>query len=224
MCAATARTSHPARSVGVDPTSEQRALVAEYADRLNDDVAPAVATEVRGLVGSLPDELREGVTVNARAKTDDGLFDKVQRMVEGRENLPPRPGYQVGDVIDAVGARITVDNMQQLEAVLDKVSEHFGVGDGGRILELENMYAQPKVRNPEYRVIPLTIAKEVDGQLYTFELQLTTRRASIAADLNHNTLYKPYVELTEAERAAVQRAMEEAAALDQLESRGVRRP
>ena len=219
-----AKVDDPARSVGVDPASEQRALVAEYADRLNDDVAPAVATEVRGLVGSLPDELREGVTVNARAKTDDGLFDKVQRMVEGRENLPPRPGYQVGDVIDAVGARITVDNMQQLEAVLDKVTEHFGVGDGGRILELENMYAQPKVRNPEYRVIPLTIAKEVDGQLYTFELQLTTRRASIAADLNHNTLYKPYVELTEAERAAVQRAMEEAAALDQLESRGVRRP
>jgi ppGpp synthetase/RelA/SpoT-type nucleotidyltranferase len=214
----------PARAVGAVPTPEQRALVADYADRLNDEVAPAVATEVRGLVDSLPAELREGVTVNARAKTDDGLFDKVERMVQGRENLPPRPGYEVGDVIDAVGARITVDNMQQLEAVLDKVLDHFGVGDGGRILELENMYAQPKARNPEYRVIPLTIAKEVDGQLYTFELQLTTRRASIAADLNHNTLYKPYVDLTEAERAAVQRAMEEAAALDQLESRGVRRP
>ena len=214
----------PARAVGAVPTTEQRALVADYADRLNDEVAPAVATEVRDLVDSLPAELREGVTVNARAKTDDGLFDKVERMVQGRENLPPRPGYEVGDVIDAVGTRITVDNMQQLEAVLDKVLDHFGVGDGGRILELENMYAQPKARSPEYRVIPLTIAKEVDGQLYTFELQLTTRRASIAADLNHNTLYKPYVDLTEAERAAIQRAMEEAAALDQLESRGVRRP
>jgi ppGpp synthetase/RelA/SpoT-type nucleotidyltranferase len=214
----------PARAVGMEPTPAQRALVEEYAYRLRNEVAPAVVTEVRGLVNSLPDELHEGVTVNARAKTDDGLFDKVERMVEGGENLPPRPGYEVGDVIDAVGARITVDNMQQLEAVLDKVLEHFGVGDGGRILELENMYAQPKARNPEYRVIPLTIAKEVDGQLYTFELQLTTRRASIAADLNHNTLYKPYVDLTEAERAAVQRAMEEAAALDQLESRGARQP
>jgi ppGpp synthetase/RelA/SpoT-type nucleotidyltranferase len=218
------KTLDPARAVGVAPTPEQRALVTEYADRLNDEVAPAVATEIRDLVNSLPPELREGVSVNARAKTDDGLFDKVERMVQGRENLPPRPGYEVGDVIDAVGARITVDNMQQLEAVLDRVLEHFGVGDGGRILELENMYAQPKARNPGYRVIPLTIAKEVDGQLYTFELQLTTRRASIAADLNHNTLYKPYVELSEAERAAVRRAMEEAAALDQLESRGVRRP
>jgi ppGpp synthetase/RelA/SpoT-type nucleotidyltranferase len=145
-------------------------------------------------------------------------------MVEGGEGRPPRPDYEVGDVIDAVGARITVDNMQQLEAVLDRVLEHFGVGDGGRVLELENMYAQPKAGKLEYRVIPLTIAKEVDGQLYTFELQLTTRRASIAADLNHNTLFKHLVELTEAERAAVQRAMEEAAALDQLESRGVRRP
>jgi ppGpp synthetase/RelA/SpoT-type nucleotidyltranferase len=214
----------PARAVGMTPTPEHRALVADYAERLADDVRPAVLTEVRGIVDSLPDELREGVTYSARAKTDEGLFDKVKRMVEGDENLPPRPDYEVGDVIDAVGARITVDNIDQLEAVLDKVLEHFGVGDGGRILELENMYAQPKARSPEYRVIPLTIAKEVDGQLYTFELQLTTRRASIAADLNHNTLYKPYVELTEAERAAVQRAMEEAAALDQLESRGARQP
>jgi hypothetical protein len=37
-------------------------------------------------------------------------------------------------------------------------------------------------------------------------------------------LYKPYVDLTEAERAAVRRAMEEAAVLDQLESHEVRRP
>jgi ppGpp synthetase/RelA/SpoT-type nucleotidyltranferase len=183
-----------------------------------------VARAVEELARSLPDQLQEGVTSSARAKSGADIFDKIERMVQGREGLPPRPGYQSGDVIDAVGARITVDNMQQLEAVLDKVLDHFGVGDGGRILELENMYAQPKARNPEYRVIPLTIAKEVDGQLYTFELQLTTRRASIAADLNHNTLYKPYVEVSEAERAAVQRAMEEAAALDQLESRRVRRP
>jgi ppGpp synthetase/RelA/SpoT-type nucleotidyltranferase len=214
----------PARAVDLTPTPEQRALVGDYADRLRRDVRPAVIAEIDELVDSLPGHLQEGVTTSARAKSGADLFDKVRRMVEGNENMPPRPDYQVGDVIDAVGARITVDNMQQLEAVLDKVLEHFGVGDGGRILELENMYAQPKARNPEYRVIPLTIAKEVDGQLYTFELQLTTRRASIAADLNHNTLYKPYVELTEAERAAVQRAMEEAAALDQLESRGARQP
>jgi ppGpp synthetase/RelA/SpoT-type nucleotidyltranferase len=214
----------PARAVGAVPTPEQRALVSEYGELLRLEVRPAVAREVEELTRSLPDHLQEGVTSSVRAKSGADIFDKIERMVQGREGLPPRPGYQSGDVIDAVGARITVDNMQQLEAVLDKVLDHFGVGDGGRILELENMYAQPKARNPEYRVIPLTIAKEVDGQLYTFELQLTTRRASIAADLNHNTLYKPYVEVTEAERAAVQRAMEEAAALDQLESRGVRRP
>ncbi len=141
-------------------------------------------------------------------------------MVEGGENRPPRPDYQVGDVIDAVGTRITVDNTDQLEAVLHEVEHRLGVGDGGRILELENMYAQPKAKEPAYRVISITVGKEVDGQLYTYELQLTTRRASIAADLNHNTLYKPYVEVSEAERAAIQRAMEEAAALDQLETIG----
>jgi ppGpp synthetase/RelA/SpoT-type nucleotidyltranferase len=213
-----ASAADPARTVGLHPTPEQRALVADYADRLREDVAPAVRAEVRGIVDSLPDHLREGVTWSARTKTDEGLLDKVGRMVQGRENLPPRPGYHVGDVIDAVGTRITVDNMDQLEAVLHEVKHRLGVGDGGRILELENMYAEPKVRNPEYRVISITVGKEVDGQLYTYELQLTTRRASIAADLNHNTLYKPYVDVSDAERAAVQRAMEEAAALDQLET------
>lgn len=210
----------PARTVGLHPTPEQRALVADYADRLREDVAPAVRAEVRRIVDSLPDHLREGVTWSARTKTDEGLLDKVGRMVEGGENRPPRPDYQVGDVIDAVGTRITVDNTDQLEAVLHEVKHRLGVGDGGRILELENMYAQPKAKEPAYRVISITVGKEVDGQLYTYELQLTTRRASIAADLNHNTLYKPYVEVSEAERAAIQRAMEEAAALDQLETIG----
>lgn len=133
--------------------------------------------------------------------------------------MAPRPGYQVGDVIDAVGARITVADMATLEAMYRRICSYFGLGDGGRILEIENMYAQPKAKAPEYRVIPMVISIEVDDEPYTFELQLTTQRASIAADINHNTIYKPYVEVSPRERKAVLRAMREAAALDQMETR-----
>ena len=106
--------------------------------------------------------------------------------------------------------------MAALETALTAVVGHFGVGDGGRILEIENMYARPKAAQPAYRVIPMIVVAEVDGLPYTFELQLTTQRASLAADVEHNTLYKPYVPVDN--NGVVTAAMEEAAALDQLET------
>lgn len=95
----------------------------------------------------------------------------------------------------------------------------FGVGDQGRILEIENMYAQPKSKNPDYRVIPLVVKIEVDGDTFTFELQLTTRRTSVAADVEHNTLFKEYHDLTEEQRQMIKKMQSEAAALDQEETR-----
>jgi ppGpp synthetase/RelA/SpoT-type nucleotidyltranferase len=146
-------------------------------------------------------------------------LDKVMRMSQGSTGRPGRPNYRVGDVIDAVGARITVENMDQLEQALRNVQQRFGVGDTGRILEIENMYAEPKSKNPEYRVIPMVVRVDVDGEAYTFELQLTTRRASVAADVEHNTLFKPYHELSEEQREHIKRMQSEAAALDQEETR-----
>jgi hypothetical protein len=109
--------------------------------------------------------------------------------------------------------------MHDLAQALRAVKSRFGVGDGGRILEIDNMYATPKSKNPAYRVIPLVVRTEVDGRPYTFELQLTTRRASIAADLEHNTVFKPYVEMSQTEMATVKGMLAEAAALDQEETR-----
>jgi hypothetical protein len=79
------------------------------------------------------------------------------RMAVGSDSRPGRANYRAGDVIDAVGARITTSDMHDLAQVLEAVKGHFGVGDGGRILEIENMYASPKSKNPAYRVIPLVI-------------------------------------------------------------------
>nr|WP_255495522.1 toxin glutamine deamidase domain-containing protein [Nocardia sp. GTS18] len=204
----------PARSIGAQPSTDEIALLEDYADRLKLAVQPAVKAELARLTAGL-----EGATTNSRTKPADAILDKVHRMVNGAENRPPRPHYQVGDAIDAVGARITVDSTEQLAALLTRIQQQLGTGDNSRIVEIENMYATPKSRNPEYRVIPMVIRIDVDGLPYTYELQLTTRRASIAADINHNTVYKPYIPLTPAQRDEVNRVFAEAAALDQIENR-----
>jgi ppGpp synthetase/RelA/SpoT-type nucleotidyltranferase len=210
-----AKLADPARGVGADPTPEQSAQLADYATRLREQVHPAVEAEVRRLA----EQVGNGASVSVRTKSADGILDKVERMSTGSPSRPGRPDYRAGDVIDAVGARITVSDMRDLAQALEAVKSTFGVGDAGRILEIDNMYATPKSKNPAYRVIPLVVRTEVDGAPYTFELQLTTRRASIAADLEHNTLFKPYVEMSTAEKATVRQMLAEAAALDQEETR-----
>ncbi|WP_433613736.1 toxin glutamine deamidase domain-containing protein [Dactylosporangium sp. CA-139114] len=211
------KASDPALGVGADPTPAEMGLVREYADRLTGELKP----EVDRVLGEIAQRIRETtdgpVDYNSRAKDAEGLIDKVGRMSRGRENAPGRPWYRVGDIIDAVGARITVPDTSSLWKTLQAVVDEFGVGDGGRIVEVDNMYASPKSKSPEYRVIPLCIGIEVNGHKYAFELQLTTLRASIAADIEHNSLYKPYVSLSAADAQAVREAFEEAAALDQLE-------
>jgi ppGpp synthetase/RelA/SpoT-type nucleotidyltranferase len=209
--------SDPALVVGAHPSEAEMGLVREYADRLTGELKP----EVDRVLGEIAQRIRETtdgpVDYNSRAKDADGLIDKVGRMSRGRENAPGRPWYRVGDIIDAVGARITVPDTKSLWRTLQAVVHEFGVGDGGRIVEVDNMYASPKSKSPEYRVIPLCIGIEVNGHKYAIELQLTTLRSSIAADIEHNSLYKPYVALSAADAEAVREAFEEAAALDQLE-------
>jgi ppGpp synthetase/RelA/SpoT-type nucleotidyltranferase len=205
----------PARDVGSTPTPEETALLADYAKRLHENVQPAVEAEVRAFVA----QVAPGSTVSVRTKDAAGILDKIKRMTEGSESRPGRAGYRAGDVIDAVGARITTADMHDLARILEAAKRHFGTGADGRILEIDNMYAEPKSKNPAYRVIPLVVRVDVAGVPYTFELQLTTLRASIAADLEHNTLFKTYVELKATEEDRVRQMLAEAAALDQEETR-----
>ncbi|WP_433723318.1 hypothetical protein ACQP2Y_46475 [Actinoplanes sp. CA-051413] len=207
---AQARQQDPVRAVGADPTPSELALVDDYGVRLQRRVLPAARREIAELADLLGDRAR----VSARAKKSGDLLDKIRRMTSDRPNRPARPDYRIGDIIDAVGVRLTVPDMATLTVALDMVKDRLG----DRILEIENMYAQPKAQAPSYRVIPLIVSIEVDGLPCTYELQLTTERASLAADIEHNTLYKPYVSTSRLQKQAVQTAMEEAAALDQLES------
>jgi ppGpp synthetase/RelA/SpoT-type nucleotidyltranferase len=206
-------------TIGLDRTPEQTEALNGYADRLEERVLPAVNAEVESVADIVRASSGGPVEVNSRPKDVAGLDDKIVRMARGRKGSPGRPNYRVGDIIDAVGARMTVPDMAALRRAYEAVVEHFGVGDGGRIVEIDNMYADPKAKNPTYRVIPMVIKIEVDGHKYAFELQLTTLRASVAADVEHNSLYKRYIDITPEERDAIGRAFAEAAALDQLEMR-----
>jgi ppGpp synthetase/RelA/SpoT-type nucleotidyltranferase len=219
-----AKKNDPVRNVGSPASDEDKGRLAEYATWLREVVEPEVEREVRKLA-----DLVDGAEVNVRTKSAEGILDKVERMTTNLPGRPARPGYRAGDVIDAVGARITTPGTKGLERILELVQQQFGTGDGGRILEIDNMYAAPKPKNPGYRVIPLVVkGQDPDGRAYTFELQLTTLRASIAADIEHNTLFKPYIDLksvpanitggisTHAE--TISWMMHEAAALDQKET------
>ncbi|WP_260868085.1 hypothetical protein [Streptomyces sp. SAJ15] len=205
------------RALGAAIEDSDRAALDDYGMRLQNEVEPAVYEDVMSLLEEAG--CADDAELSIRTKSADGLVDKVKRMTEGSEGRKARPDYEIGDVIDAVGARITVDDTARLEAVLEKAKEHFGIGEDGRLLEVENMYAQPKSGNPSYRVIPMVAAIEVGGKPYTYELQLTTKRASVAADLEHNTVYKPHIETTSEERDVMRKMQAEAAALDQEETR-----
>jgi ppGpp synthetase/RelA/SpoT-type nucleotidyltranferase len=219
-----AKETDPARKVGAKPTEEQRQLVEEYAKRLKTEVEPEVFKEVGALTKAVDGEFGAGSSsFNVRTKDAAAILDKVKRMAEGREGQKPKPDAQVGDMVDAVGARITVQDTDQLGRLLKLVQAHYGTGDKGRIIELENLYLNPKAKNFAYRVIPLTIViapKGDDGLSYTYELQLTTLMASVAADLEHNVVYKDTIGATPEEKRRVKAAQAEAAAIEQLETRG----
>ncbi|WP_051426129.1 hypothetical protein [Jiangella gansuensis] len=213
-----ARDLDPARAIGAEPTREERALLDDYVRRLSRQVQPYVRAELEALAAPFDD-----AAVSLRVKDTEGIIDKVQRMSSGSADRPGRPDYRVGEVVDAVGARITVGDTAELAGVVTAVVNRYGVGDGGNVLDMENMYAEPKRHNPAYRVVPFIIGASLDGLPYTFEIQLCTRRASIASDLEHNTVYKPYVPVGDGERDRVRGMQAEAAALDQDETRSEQR-
>lgn len=205
----------------VADTAHPLDLTRALADPRRRDVTLAVLAELadgRVLSGRTLEQYR-AAHPGLRVKGPHAILEKVARMSTGREHRPARPGYRTGDVVDAVGARITVDGTAALAALTTTVLDRYGIGDGGRVLDMENRYTAPKPHNPAHRVMPFIIAVEVGGSAYTFELQLSTRRASVAADLEHNTVCKTYTAVTDHQRARVQAMQAEAAALDQDETR-----
>lgn len=170
-------------STGPNPTPEQKKKLKAHARRLN-RVMPKLSQDLEGLVSDMSPG--SGFpTVSARTKNADGMVDKIQRMSRGNDGKAPRPDYSLADMPDALGARVVVKDAESLQKVMGRLEEKFGEG---AIFEKDNFYSNPKkqARSP-YRVVTYTVVK--DG--VPAEVQLTTLRASLAADLFHNTHYKP---------------------------------
>jgi len=173
----------PLFSIGDNPTQEQRQELDEYADRLMYETTPELVDRLEEIVADIP--AGDGFpAINARAKTAGGMLDKIKRVRSGNEWKAPRPDYCLADMPDAVGGRITVKTPEQLEQVMHKLEETFG---GEDIYEKDSFYANSKKKYHPYRVITYTVT--IDE--VPCEIQVTTLRSSLAADLWHNTGYKP---------------------------------
>lgn len=170
-------------STGGDPTDAQWRKLEDHARHLRNDVLPSLTDALEGLVEDLP--AGDGFpAVNTRAKSATGMADKIGRMQAGNDGKAPRPDYTLADMPDAVGGRITVRSADDLQKVMYRLEERFGKD---AIFEKDNFYSNPSKKGRPYRCITYTVMHEG----VPCEVQLTTLNASLAADLWHNTGYKP---------------------------------
>jgi hypothetical protein len=103
-------------------------------------------------------------------------------MIEWNGWKDPRPEYNLSDMPDALWWRITVTDIWQLEQVMKNIENVFWEKN---IYEIDNFYSSSKKDKP-YRVITYTVT--VDW--VPCELQVTTLKSSLTADLWHDTWYK----------------------------------
>lgn len=170
-------------SINDEIPEEQFPMLRDYTLKLMTRIMPRLRDELQSIVSDLPVE--DGFpALSARAKGAEGIVDKIRRCRQGNDGKPPIPDYCLANMPDAVGGRITVKNVKQLEEVMEKLEERFGKEN---IYEKDSFYANDVKKNYPYRVITYTVL--IDG--VPCEIQVTTLRSSLAADLWHNTGYKP---------------------------------
>jgi ppGpp synthetase/RelA/SpoT-type nucleotidyltranferase len=199
-------------SVGNAPSDAQVMRLRSYASKLSNETSPALRKTLSEVVGTV--DVDGFPTVNVRAKSAEGIVDKIDRMREGNDGKDPRPSYILADMPDAVGGRITVRDVRELPELVRRFEQAFE----GRIIEKDNFYTNPNKSEKPYRVITYTILQ--DG--VPCEVQLTTLAASVAADLNHNTVYKEIIPVTDQEAAELTERWRgsTAAEIEQLRRRG----
>jgi ppGpp synthetase/RelA/SpoT-type nucleotidyltranferase len=176
--------------VSNNPSPRQLAKVRHYAEHLREQSLPDLVDSINTVVG--PRDIDGFPTVNARAKGASGLIDKIDRMRTGNFGKEPRPDYVLADMPDALGARITVKDPRDLPAIIERFEAQYQ----GRIIEKDNFYTNPSKREKPYRVITYTV---MTGDV-PCEVQITTLASSLAADINHNTVYKQILPTTEEQR------------------------
>ncbi len=94
-------------SIGEVPTPRQRIFLEKHVDHINGSTLPKLKGILKDVSGSF-DRSGGFPVVRTRAKTYDGILDKISRMRKGNDGKPPRPDYNLADMPDAVGGRIVV--------------------------------------------------------------------------------------------------------------------
>jgi hypothetical protein len=192
------RVEHPSlAALSATPTADQQLELEAFVDHIRGPVIRALRTMLKSVAG---EPQADGFpVVHTRAKDGVGIMDKIARMQEGSATKTPRPGYTFSDMPDSLGGRITVmltaDTSQSLEDLTERFEQAFALD----ILERDSFYANSAKRLHPYRVVTYTLG--IDG--CRAEVQITSLSASIAADLAHNTLHKPYLPLEEGENEEI---------------------
>ena len=162
-------------------TFNQRKLLKGYVQKLNIEVIPKLKDSLKRVVEDFP--IENGFpSISFRAKNADGILDKISRMKKWNAWKAPRDDYTLSDMPDAVWWRITVKDVTQLENVMLNMEKVFWKEN---IYEIDNFYSSSKKTNP-YRIVSYAVLVEWTP----CEVQLTTLRSSLVADLWHNTWYK----------------------------------
>lgn len=171
-----------------NPWYNQRKLLKEYAEKLRTIVLPELKSKLSQVIWNIPIE-NWFPSISARAKNADWIIDKIWRMRAWNDWKNPRLDYNLADMPDAVWWRIAVIDIKQLQEITRRLEEVFWKEN---IFEVDNFYTSSKREN-SYRVITYTAL--VDW--VPCEIQLTTLKSSLVADLWHNTWYKKIHELPE---------------------------
>jgi ppGpp synthetase/RelA/SpoT-type nucleotidyltranferase len=167
---------------------DQRKLLKDYAEKLRTKTLPELESKLTQAIWDIP--IENGFpSISARAKSADWITDKIWRMKSWNDWKSPRLDYNLADMPDAVWWRIAVTDIKQLQEITKKLENIFWKEN---IFEVDNFYTSSKKDNP-YRVITYTAL--VDW--VPCEIQLTTLKSSLVADLWHNTWYKKLHQLPE---------------------------
>jgi ppGpp synthetase/RelA/SpoT-type nucleotidyltranferase len=182
-------------SVGENPelTPLQQERLRVYGDKVKVAVLPKLQATLEDIAqATSPDSF---VRVTSRAKSADGLHEKVTRMQAGNQGRGTRPGYRLADVPDAAGGRIVVEQLGDLAKITSAIEETFR----GNIFEKDNFYLNEKKSQRPYRVITYTVLQDN----VPCEIQVMTLSSNISSDIDHNTVYKQLIGLDESERMEV---------------------
>ncbi len=124
----------------------------------------------------------QGHTITARTKSPQSILDKCGRITSITQAQDIPKYHSTLDIIDVNGCRITCNNPEQINDVIDKLNSN-----GFEFLELDNKYSTIR-KDGAYKAIPCTIRDLKTGVI--FELQIVTLTSITVTDIYHNVIYK----------------------------------